>query len=175
MEQLEEVVRQRDALVIENLRLQSQAVAVEDYVVVKADRDALLGKLGVVRERVEKAPHADNCASHKQVCLTCGQDYGDHYGENCAFSHELDKWKPSPAPMPCNCWKRDALAAIDSQPAEAQPKREWRVMRFDGIDFRCHSKEQAIKAAEDGHSSMQYSDDGGKTWVPADSPERTPK
>jgi hypothetical protein len=66
-----------------------------------------------VREEVEKVDHAQNCASSKQVCLTCGQEYGYHYGENCASSQELDQWKPSPVPKECDCWKSRVLALID--------------------------------------------------------------
>jgi hypothetical protein len=47
------ILAKRDALAIENLRLQSQAIAVEDYVTVKSERDALLGKLRVAQEQIE--------------------------------------------------------------------------------------------------------------------------
>jgi hypothetical protein len=70
-----------------------------------------------------------------------------------------------------------AKAAIDSQPAEAQPTRMWSVLGNEGQRISASgmtAEETAIHFEQVLNGvQRQYSDDGGKTWVPADSPERT--
>ena len=86
---------------------------------------SLSKRLKIAVKAIEDAPHTMGCASNAQICLTCGQNYGEHYGENCAASHDLDHWKASPVPADCDCFKSSLAAFGTPAPWQFNSDPEW--------------------------------------------------
>lgn len=121
---------------------------------VYSQRNGLTTALKVARKAIENAPHVPMCDTNK--FRSTFEPLPDDWPSDWHPDRFMPLETRIPLGLPCNCWKRDALAAIDAACAIPTAKDSLTV-HPDMVCTLCHGP--ADYTIEDGFSTWRHKGD----------------